>query len=90
MALRGLETSANGEKEICRGTERWKDKWASSKKSEQAEQSNSDEAVHADVDCPHQTWREVPQEPIHTHVRLQDPDMFESVVLSARVALFIQ
>src|SRR5450631_168060 len=51
------------EKEIRSGAEGWKDKWASSKKSEQAEEPNSNEAVYADIDCPDQTWREVLQEP---------------------------
>jgi hypothetical protein len=77
------------EKKICSGAEGWKDKRASSKKGEQAEQSNSDEAVHTDVDCPHKTWREVLQEPFHPHVRKEDPDMLESVLLSARIVMFI-
>ena len=77
------------EKEIRSGAEGWKDKWASSEKGEQAEQSNSDEAVYADIDCPHQTCREVLQEPFHTHVREQDPDMLEAAVLSAGIVMFI-
>ena len=77
------------EKEIRSGAEGWKDKGASSKKGEQAEQSYSDEAVYADIDSPHQTWRKVLQEPFHTHVREHDPDMLESVVLSARIVMFI-
>jgi hypothetical protein len=77
------------EKEIRGGAEGWKDKRASSKKGEQAEQSNGDEAVHTDVDCPHKTWREVLQEPFHPHVRKEDPDMLESVLLSARIVMFI-
>jgi hypothetical protein len=77
------------EKEIRSGAEGWKDKRASSKKGEQAEQSNSDEAIYADIDCPHKTWGKVLQEPFHTHVRKQDPDMLESVVLSARIAMLI-
>src|SRR5579863_5186005 len=77
------------EKEIRCGAERWEDKWASSEKGEQAEQSNGDEAVYADIDCPHQTCREVLQEPFHTHAPKKDSDMLESVVLSGRIVMFI-
>jgi hypothetical protein len=77
------------EKEIRGGAEGWKDKRASSEKSEQAEEPNRDEAVYADIDCSHQTWREVLREPFHTQVRDQDPDVLESVVLGAGVMMFI-
>src|SRR5580658_9469892 len=77
------------EKEICSGAEGWKDKRTSSKKGEQAEQSNRDEAVYADIDGPNQPWRETLQEPFHTHVGEKDSDMLESVVLRERVVMFI-
>jgi hypothetical protein len=77
------------EKEIRSGAEGWKDKRASSEKGEQAEQPYRDESVCADIACPHKTWGEVLQEPFHTHVRKQGPDMLESIVLSARIVMFI-
>jgi hypothetical protein len=77
------------EKKIRSGAEGWKNKGASGQKGEQAEQANSDETIHADIECPHKTWRKVLQEPFHPHVRKQDPGMLESVVLSACIVMFI-
>jgi hypothetical protein len=77
------------EKEIRSGAEGWKNKRASSEKGEQAEQPYRDESVCAYIACPHKTWGEVLQEPFHTHVREQGPDMLESAVLSARIVMFI-
>ena len=89
--MRGLETSASGEKKkrYAVGPSDGKTNGLPVRRGEQAEQSNGDEAVYADIDCPHQTWRKVLQEPFHTHVREQDSDMLESVVLSARIVMFI-
>ncbi len=91
IVLRGLETSASGEKKkrYAVGPRDGKTNGLPVSRASKPEQSNSDEAVYADIDCPHQTWREVLQEPFHTHVREQNPDMLESVVLSARIVMFI-
>jgi hypothetical protein len=77
------------EEQIRSGPERWKDKWAARKKGQQRQQPDSDEAVYADIDSPHQAWRKVLQEPFQPHVREQHPDMLEAAVLGARIATFI-
>ena len=91
MVLRGLETSASGEKKkrYAVGPRDGKTNGLPVRRASRAEQPNGDEAIHADIDCPHKTRRKVLQEPFHPHVRKQNPDMLESVVLSARIVMFI-
>ncbi len=91
MVLRGLEASASGEKKkrYAVGPRDGKTNGLPVRRASKREQSDSDEAVYADIGSPHQAWRKVLQEPFQPHVCEEYPCMLEAAGLGARIVMFI-
>ena len=52
------------EKEIRGGSERWKHKWIAAHERQQSKHSDGDESIHKHVDGPHESRREVMEQPM--------------------------